>query len=144
MAGIQKGKDIIDGTISNDKLRDVKLHTGNLNESDLEIPIEDLNIQLVLQRIGTSTAQLGISSISGTSVVSVNRISFYDTSSIEGYTNNALTCTDVISYVIDGLVYTNSNDISRIEFSQDDKWYQVKYFCSNNGTNAKVLIVKQY
>lgn len=163
MSGLLDGKQIREESIPATKLEVVGIGTtflsdngtyknispnsytvyGDLTVDILSVTIEELNIIISIEYQSSTTARLGIRSISGNQIISVNRVTKYDTSSYEGYVNNALSVNENVSYVIDGLIYTNSDDRTEIEFADNNIWYTIKYFISNNGTNARMNIIKQ-
>lgn len=142
--GIIKGKDIIDKDVENIKLKDIYTIQGDLTQEPLILTLEDLNIVLQWEFVTSTTAKLGIKTITGTDNISINRFTKYDTSSYEGNAQNAYAITETLDYLIDNLIYTNSNDVSQIELAKGEVWYHIKYFISDGGVNARVRVTKQY
>lgn len=144
--GIIKGKDIIDSSIGNEKLRDVYTVHGDLTQTFIMIEFADLNCRFYLTQLQGSNNYVtaSLQAISGLSTVSVNRRTKFDTNSYEGTAQQDLILKDNNSTVIDNPVYIESNDVSQVELVQGEKWYHIKYFISNGGTNARVRVTKQY
>lgn len=142
--GIIYGKDIRDKSIPNEKLRDTYTIYGDLTSEPLILTLQDLNIVLQWEYVTATTARLGIRTITGNDTIAINRFTKYDTSSYEGNAQDAYSITETLDYLIDNLIYTNSNDVSQIELAKGEAWYHIKYFISNGGTNARIRITKQY
>lgn len=164
MSGLFDGEQIMEESIPATKLQVVGVGTTFLSDdgtyktisgssysiqgditggNSISVTIPELNMILYIEPVSSSTARLGVRTISGTSTISVNRFTKYDTSSYEGYVNDSLSINETISYVIDGLVYINSNDRTEIEFASGEIWYCVKYFISNGGANVRIKVTKQ-
>lgn len=141
--GVIEGKDIKDRTIESIKFKDIYTVNGDITQNNIDIELTELNIILTIEYITSSTARLGIRTISGTQNMSINRLTKYDSNSYEGVVNDSFTVTEDINYSIDNLIYTNSNDITRVEIANGNIWYLIKYFISNGGVNTRIRITKQ-
>lgn len=144
MAGIFDGKDVKDRSIPNEKLRDTYTIHGDLTVEPVVLTLNDLNVILQWEYVNTTIARLGIRTVTGTDNVAINRFTKFDTSSYEGNAQNAYAISETLDYLIDGTVYTNSNDVSQIELAKGEVWYHIKYFISDGGTNTRVRVTKQY
>lgn len=144
MAGIVKGKDIVDNSIENIKLKDIYTLYGDLTVEPLVLTLPDLNIIFQWEYVNTTTARLGFRTISGNDTISVNRFTKFNDASFEGTAQNAYAITETLNYIIDDTIYTSSNDVSQIEVAKGEVWYHLKYFISDGGKSARVRITKQY
>lgn len=144
MSGIIKGKDIVDKSVGNEKLKDVYTVHGDITLEPITLTFEDLNIILQWEYVDAATAKLGIRTISGNDTIAINRFTKYNTNTYEGNAQNAYAINETFDYLIDSAIYTNSNDVSQIELAKGEVWYHIKYFISDGGVNARIRVTKQY
>lgn len=104
----------------------------------IEVPLGDSGVTLGVA-LKTTTGRVYIKADSGTINLSLNRTSFYNTSTPEGLVRDSYNLTTT-AVDIDDEFYLNSNDISYTVFGIGNKQYSALIWSSSGGTNTRIRV----